>query len=188
MVTLAPPPERVARGRRCCARRSCGATEARALFPPRRAAVLARLAAGSPVARRGRARSSGSRGVSLRDPRALAARWARAHGDCAGTRGARALPHEPGQGSQPRRRRSRWGASLRRPRSRVRGRGQGRPAAKEARSYVERDPEDAAKAEAAAKRGPRINATVDELVAKGHSVIERVRPMVARLRARFGRK
>lgn len=62
------------------------------------------------------------------------------------------------------------------------------PAAKEARSYVEREPEDAAKAEAAAKRGPRINATVDQVIAKGQSLIERVRPMVARLRARFGRK
>ena len=61
------------------------------------------------------------------------------------------------------------------------------PAAGEARAYVEREPEDAAKAEAAAKRGPGINATV-EVIAKGHSLLDRVRPMVARLRSRFGRK
>jgi hypothetical protein len=61
-------------------------------------------------------------------------------------------------------------------------------AADEARAYVEREPDDAAKAEAAAKRGPRVNATVDQVIAKGHSLLDRVRPMVARLRARFGQK
>jgi hypothetical protein len=67
-------------------------------------------------------------------------------------------------------------------------------AANEARLFVERDPEDAAKAEEVAKRGPKSSrfASVDQIVAKGHSVIERVRPMVSRavgnLRARFGRK
>ena len=71
-------------------------------------------------------------------------------------------------------------------------------AAHEAEDYVERDPEGAAAAEAAAKRGPRsgISASrrvsVDELVAKGHSLIDRVRPMVDRavgsLKARLGRK
>jgi len=66
-------------------------------------------------------------------------------------------------------------------------------AATEARDYVEREPEEASKAEAKAKRGPGIrNLSVDELVSKGHSVIDRVRPMVDRavgkLRARFGRK
>ncbi|HEY5926938.1 MAG TPA: hypothetical protein VIV11_34865 [Kofleriaceae bacterium] len=67
-------------------------------------------------------------------------------------------------------------------------------AANEARLFVERDPDDAAKAEARAKRGPtgRRFASVDQLVARGHSVIDRVRPMVERavgnLRARFGRK
>lgn len=62
------------------------------------------------------------------------------------------------------------------------------PAAGEARAYLEREPDDAAKAEAAAKRGPRASATVDQVIAKGHSLLERVRPMVARLRERFGRK
>jgi hypothetical protein len=71
-------------------------------------------------------------------------------------------------------------------------------AALEAEEYVERDPEGAAAAEAAAKRGPRdgISASrrvsVDDIVAKGQSLIERVRPMVGRavgsLKARFHRK
>ncbi|HEY5944015.1 MAG TPA: hypothetical protein VIV40_00915 [Kofleriaceae bacterium] len=65
-------------------------------------------------------------------------------------------------------------------------------AANEARLFVERDPAEAAKAEAAAKRGPKGRLiSVDEIVAKGHSVIERVRPIVSRgvrnLRKRFGR-
>jgi hypothetical protein len=72
--------------------------------------------------------------------------------------------------------------------------GQVPDAADEARLFVEREPEDAAKAEAAGKRGPTAKrfASVDQIVAKGHSVLERVRPMVERavgnLRARFGRK
>jgi hypothetical protein len=65
-------------------------------------------------------------------------------------------------------------------------------AAEDARLYVERDPADAERAEAKAKRGPRSKVSVDELVAKGRSVVERVRPYLERaqqkLRARFGRK
>ena len=67
-------------------------------------------------------------------------------------------------------------------------------AADEARLFVERDPDDAAKAEAAARRGPHGTrfTSVDQLVAKGHSVLDRVIPMVERavgnLRKRFGRK
>jgi hypothetical protein len=53
-------------------------------------------------------------------------------------------------------------------------------AAREAESYVEHDPEGAAKAEAAAKHGPH-SSSVDQLVAKGRSFVER-------LRARFARK
>lgn len=73
------------------------------------------------------------------------------------------------------------------------GEGKVPEAANEARLFVERDPDDARKAEEAARRGPRGRwASVDEIVAKGHSVVERVRPMVTRavgnLRARFGRK
>ena len=62
------------------------------------------------------------------------------------------------------------------------------PAAGDARAYVEREPDDAAKAEAAAKRGPGAGITVDSMIAKGQSLLGRVRPMVERLRARFGRK
>ena len=66
-------------------------------------------------------------------------------------------------------------------------------AANEARLFVERDPAEADRAEEAAKRGPKgRRASVDEIVAKGHSVIERVKPYVTRavenLRTRFGRK
>jgi hypothetical protein len=66
-------------------------------------------------------------------------------------------------------------------------------AAEDARLYVERDPADAARAEAKAKRGPGSSkVSVDELVAKGRSVVERVRPYLERaqqrLRERFGRK
>ena len=66
-------------------------------------------------------------------------------------------------------------------------------AASEAKAYVDRDPDDASKAEAQAKRGPHgTRVSIDELVAKGQTVVERVRPMVSRvvgnLRARFGRK
>ena len=70
----------------------------------------------------------------------------------------------------------------------------GPDAADEARLFVERDPDDAAKAERAAKRGPSgsRSASVDEIVAKGRSVMERALPVVRRaagsLRARFGRK
>ena len=66
-------------------------------------------------------------------------------------------------------------------------------AANEARAHVERNPDDASKAERQAKRGPGSHhRSVDEIVSKGQSVIERVRPMVDRaigsLRARFSRK
>lgn len=70
------------------------------------------------------------------------------------------------------------------------------PAAREAEAYVERDPEGAAKAEADAKRGPSSagshGASVDQIVQKGKSLLERARPMVERavgsLRARLHRK
>jgi hypothetical protein len=66
-------------------------------------------------------------------------------------------------------------------------------AANEARRFVERDPSEATAAEEAAKRSPAgRRASVDELVAKGQSLVERVRPIVGRavgkLRNRFGRK
>jgi len=66
-------------------------------------------------------------------------------------------------------------------------------AAHEAEAYVEHEPDDAARAERKAKRGPQgTRVTADELIAKGRSVIDRVRPMVARaigkLRSRIHRK
>jgi hypothetical protein len=65
-------------------------------------------------------------------------------------------------------------------------------AAQHARDVVDHDPEAAAKAEAEARRGPGRRVSVDELVAKGHSVVDRVRPYLARavegLRTRLGRK
>jgi hypothetical protein len=66
------------------------------------------------------------------------------------------------------------------------------PAARAAESYVESQPADAARAERKAKAGPSSKVSLDELMAKGRSVVERVRPVVERaigkLRARFDRK
>jgi hypothetical protein len=62
-------------------------------------------------------------------------------------------------------------------------------AAEDARQFLEREPEAAAKAEATAKRGPRgTKVSVDELVAKGRGLIDRVRNAVSRLRTRYARK
>ena len=66
-------------------------------------------------------------------------------------------------------------------------------AAEEARRYVDRDPSDAERAEQRAKRGPRgKGVSVDEMIAKGRSVVDRVRPFIERasqkLKSRFGRK
>lgn len=67
------------------------------------------------------------------------------------------------------------------------------PAAHDAKESVERDPKAGERAEAAARRGPRgTHASIDELVAKGRTVVDRVRPVVARVaarvRARLSRK
>lgn len=66
-------------------------------------------------------------------------------------------------------------------------------AAHEAADFVEQEPAEAARAEAKAKRGPgHARVSIDELVAKGRTVVDRVKPIVeraaARLRSRFGRK
>ncbi len=67
-------------------------------------------------------------------------------------------------------------------------------AARDAKFYVEKNPHDAERAEKQAQRGPsaRTRVSVDELVAKGRTVIDRVRPMfdrvAAKVRSRFGRK
>ena len=66
-------------------------------------------------------------------------------------------------------------------------------AAREAEDYVEREPEDAAKAEREAKRGPNgrrrlsIPTSIDDLVARGRTVLDRMRPAYERLRARLAR-
>ncbi|MEO8703318.1 MAG: hypothetical protein ABI867_24945 [Kofleriaceae bacterium] len=54
-------------------------------------------------------------------------------------------------------------------------------AAREAEQFVEKEPEEAARAERAGKRGPRSRVSIDEIVAKGRTVIDRVRPMVERV-------
>jgi hypothetical protein len=65
--------------------------------------------------------------------------------------------------------------------------------AREAERYVARQPDDAARAERRARGGPRpTRVSLDELVAMGRTVADRVRPyverVVGRLRARFHRK
>lgn len=66
-------------------------------------------------------------------------------------------------------------------------------AAKDAADYVERDPGDAQRAERAAKKGPNHpSLSVDELIAKGKTVVDRVRPIVDRVvdtvRSKINRK
>lgn len=55
-------------------------------------------------------------------------------------------------------------------------------AARDAERFVEAEPQEAARAERKAKRGPHsTKVSVDELVAKGRTVIDRVRPYVERV-------
>lgn len=54
-------------------------------------------------------------------------------------------------------------------------------AARSAARFVEAEPEEAERAERAAKRGPHTKVSIDELVAKGRTVIDRVRPVVERV-------
>ena len=55
-------------------------------------------------------------------------------------------------------------------------------AARDAADYVEAKPEEAERAEARARKGPaKTKVSVDELVAKGRTVIDRVRPIVERV-------
>jgi hypothetical protein len=86
-------------------------------------------------------------------------------------------PKDPNQGEGDR-------ASARRYDEHVRdfvAEGKVEPAATQARDYVEREPGDAAKAEATAKRGPKGRwASVDQIVEKGRSVFERLRARLAR--------
>ena len=65
-------------------------------------------------------------------------------------------------------------------------------AARDAAEFVEAEPAEAKRAEQRAKRGPNpTKVSVDELVAKGRTVIDRVRPIVERaldrVKSRFGK-
>ena len=54
-------------------------------------------------------------------------------------------------------------------------------AARDAATFVEAEPEEAKRAEAAGRRGPKgTKVSVDDIVDMGRTVIERVRPYVAR--------
>ena len=53
-------------------------------------------------------------------------------------------------------------------------------AAKRAREYVDKDPAGAARDERKARRGPRLD--LDELIARGRTIIDRVRAAVERYR------
>jgi phage shock protein A len=62
-------------------------------------------------------------------------------------------------------------------------------AARDAEHYVDRAPRDAARAEAAARRGPRsTKVSLDELVAKGHTVIDRMEALARRIAGRLRRR
>jgi hypothetical protein len=54
-------------------------------------------------------------------------------------------------------------------------------AAADAREFVEAEPEEAQAAERAGKRGPSgTKVSLDDLMAKGRTVVDRVRPMIER--------
>ena len=60
-------------------------------------------------------------------------------------------------------------------------RGRVSKAAADARDYVEEEPEQAQAAERAAKRGPSgTKGSLEDLMAKGRTVVDRVRPIVER--------
>jgi hypothetical protein len=57
-------------------------------------------------------------------------------------------------------------------------------AAHKAKDFVEHHPAEAAADEAKAKRGPKTRVSVDELVAKGRSIVERIKPAFERIASR----
>jgi len=65
-------------------------------------------------------------------------------------------------------------------------------AARDAKDFVEREPNEAERAERKAKRGPSARVSVDDLVAKARSVVDRVKPALQRastsIRSRLSRK
>lgn len=63
------------------------------------------------------------------------------------------------------------------------------PAARSAETFVERHPGDAAQAERTAQRGPRpTKVSLEELVAKGHTLLDRFESFARRVADRFGRR
>lgn len=67
------------------------------------------------------------------------------------------------------------------------------PAARDAARFVDEQPEEAARAERAGKRGPgSVRTSIDELIAKGQTVVDRMRPVVERavdkVKSRLARK
>ena len=63
------------------------------------------------------------------------------------------------------------------------------PGAHDAEAYVERAPDDAARAGVRARRGPPpTRVSLDELVAKGHTVLDRVESLVRRVAGRVGNR
>lgn len=61
------------------------------------------------------------------------------------------------------------------------------PAARDADAYVEHHPGDAARAERKARRGPHTRVSLDELIAKGRTLVDRVESAVRRVRGRIRR-
>lgn len=59
--------------------------------------------------------------------------------------------------------------------------GQVEPAARNADAYVEHHLEDAARAERRARRGPHTRVSLDELIAKGRTLIDRIESAVRRI-------
>ena len=60
------------------------------------------------------------------------------------------------------------------------------PAAHETEAYTERRPEDVERAADRSPQGTRVS--LDELVAKGHTVLDRVQALIHRVTGRFGRR
>ena len=103
-------------------------------------------------------------------------------------------PPDPNQGEGDRRSARHYNDDVRK----FVDRGRVGPAADDARTYVERSPDDAARAEREAQRGPGAGhgsgawPALDALVGKARAYADQARPIVARaigkLRARYGRK
>jgi len=63
------------------------------------------------------------------------------------------------------------------------------PSARDAEAYVERLPDDAQRAERKARRGPHpARVSLDELVARGHTALDRMQALLHRAFDRFRRR